>query len=418
MLKKTVIIAAALLALVAGGCTKEPDRSAFPREEFVTLFYCAGFNNLSSSIQSNVNVLKAANLPFSGSRHRMLVFSHFSVNDHDFNTLTDSHLVLLSKDFGVVKSDTLLTIDKSRFATDPDVMHEVLLKVKELFPDAHYGMILSSHGTGWLPAGKYNSGNVIQFSGHRQKNDAKPFYRYNEDPGMPKVKTFGAEVEVENSVKYSVEMTVQSMASAIPVHLDYLLFDACLMGGVEVAYELKDVADKIAFSPTEVLAEGFDYSDISTLLSDETDIEGFCKIYYDHYNNQTGITQAATISVVNTSGLPELASTCKELFEKYRSSISMLDVNSGIQRYFRSNYHWFFDLEDILVKGGISSDEKTALDKALAHCISYKAATPSFLGIEIRNFSGLSMYLPGAGDSELNEFYHTLAWNKATDLVK
>ena len=58
------------------------------------------------------------------------------------------------------------------------------------------------------------------------------------------------------------------------------------------------------------------------------------------------------------------------------------------------------------------------LDAALAECISYKAATPSFLGIAIKNYSGLSMYLPGAGDTQLNEFYKTLAWNKATNLVE
>ena len=425
MFKKITAITAVLTGLIFGGCTKERPGRAFPEKEFVTIYYCAGFNNLSSDIRKNVEILKAGDLPFEESRHKMLVFSHFSVGNYDYSTLTDSHLVLYTKDFGRIKADTLLTIDKSRYATDPAVMREVLATVRNLYPDAHYGLVVSSHGTGWLPAGKYSSGSVVQMARRRQSASELPAYRYNADPDSPKVKTFGAEVKQENSTNYSVEMTIQSMAKAIPMHLDYLLFDACLMGGIEVAYELKDVADKIAFSPTEVLAQGFDYSNISYLLADEPSIEGFCKLYFDHYNSESGSMRSATISVVRSSGLDALADVCADMFGKYRSSIDTLSLNSGIQRYFRSNYHWFFDMEDILVKAGLTDEDKATLENALDGCISYKAATPQFLGIEIKNYSGLSMYLPSATvdrdgkiDAQLNEFYRTLAWNKATYLVE
>ena len=38
-------------------------------------------------------------------------------------------------------------------------------------------------------------------------------------------------------------------------------------------------------------------------------------------------------------------------------------------------------------------------------------------GFEIKVFSGLSMYLPANGSGYLDNFYKTLAWNKATKLV-
>lgn len=412
-------ILAIVLALFLCGCTKQSDRSTFPREEFVMVYYCAGFNDLSSSIKGNLEVLKKANLPFKGSKHRLLVYTHFSVSDANFNELTPSHLVQLSIDGGKLRSDTLLTIEKTRYATDPDVLREVLQKAADLYPDAHYGLIVSSHGTGWLPAGKYNSGNYIQFSDRRHTGTAYsdvaelPLYRYNEDPDEPRVKTFGAEVEMKNNTRYSREMSIPSFAAAIPIHLDYLLFDACLMGGIEVAYELRNVAAKIAFSPTEVLADGFDYSNISTLLSNNISIEGFCDIYFNHYLNSS-----ATISVVESAGLPALAETSKRLFNKYRSSIDALNESSGVQRYYRANHHWFFDFKDIFTKAGITAEDEASLDAALQECISYKAATAAFLGLQIVNYSGLSMYLPGAGDAEANTFYKTLAWNKATNLVE
>lgn len=414
-MRNKAIILVATLALILCGCAKESDRSAYPRDEFVMIYYCAGFNDLSSDIQGNLDVLKSANIPFAGSKHKLITYTHFSVSDSDFKTLMPSHIVDVYRKSGKVVSDTLYTIDKTRYATDPDVMREVLQRIADLYPNAHYGLVVSSHGTGWLPAGKYNGNdNVILFSRRRSSDSAgMPLFRYNENPDEPKVKTFGAEVEVRDSQKYSREMSIQSMAAAIPIHLDYLLFDACLMGCIEVAYEFKDVADKVAFSPTEVLADGFDYSDISTLLSNNISIEGFCERYFNHYLNSS-----ATISVVKTDGLAELATISGQLFSKYRTSINGLGIGSGIQKYFRSGHHWFYDLKDILVKAGITAGEASAFDAALDKCITYKAATKAFLGLEIVNYSGLGMYLPSAGDADLDEFYKTLSWNKATNLVE
>ena len=39
-------------------------------------------------------------------------------------------------------------------------------------------------------------------------------------------------------------------------------------------------------------------------------------------------------------------------------------------------------------------------------------------GFEIKTFSGLSMYLPANGHSQLDLYYKTLDWNTATGLVQ
>ena len=419
MLKKlTILVAAIVLAAALSSCTKARHDRSFPEKEVVMVFYGAGFNNLSSDIKRNIGIIKKGKLPFKDSRHKVLIFTHLSNSDSDFANLTESHLVELSRDFGVFKADTLLTISKERYASDPQVLHEVMQKVAELYPDAHYGLIVSSHGTGWLPAGRYtNSSNVVQYSVGSNVDKDLPLYRYNEDPGSPKVKSFSAEAEMRNGIRYSHETSIQSMAKAIGVHLDYLIFDACLMGCVEVAYEFKDVADKIAFSPTEVLVDGFDYTDISTLLNDNIDLEGFCKRYFDYYDKHPS-SRYATISAIRTDKLDALASLCSTLFEKYRSSINSLTMASGVQRYYRSGYSWFYDFEDIFVKAGISEADKAALDAALDACITYKAYTPLFISIEINTYSGLSMHIPSEGNADLRNFYKTLKWNEATNLVE
>jgi len=423
MRRNVAILLILSLALAASGCSKHSDRSSYPQQTVVTIFYGAGFNNLSSDIKNNIKTTLQGDLPFPGSRHVFLSFAHLSVSDTNFSELRDSYLIKYTKDFGKISADTLYRVDGSRTACDPAVLEEVLRKVAELYPDAKYGLVMSSHGTGWLPAYKYSTVyQAIQYSARQRRN--LPIYDRNADPDEPKVKTFGAEVLQEGTTKYSQEMTIQSMAKAIPVHLEYIVFDACLMGCVEVAYELKDVTDVVVFSPTEILSYGFNYKAFSLLFNDNPDAAGLAREYYEYYAAKNGRERSATISVVRTDKLEALAALSAGLFGKYRTEMAGLNSDSGVQEYFRGEEkHWFYDFRDILVTAGASVDDILSLDTALNECIIYKAATPSFLGLQIDSYSGLSMYLPSVtkddqGVAGLNAFYKTLAWNKATNLVE
>jgi len=231
-------------------------------------------------------------------------------------------------------------------------------------------------------------------------------------------KSFGQEKEGKNSY----EIDIDDLAEGIPYKLDYLMLDACLMGGVEVAYALQDKASKIAFSAAEILSTGFDYETlISTMLKDDAKLEDVCEAYFDLYNSKSGDSRSATIACVDCSKLDDLTDICTELFEKYRDSINKLKYTE-VQGFYRWNWIWYFDLEDILVQAGITDEECDRLEAALNECVTYKAATPSFLlgdgGVYINTYCGLSMYLPSIGNMELEEFYKELSWNKATSLIK
>ena len=192
------------------------------------------------------------------------------------------------------------------------------------------------------------------------------------------------------------------------------------MGGVETAFEMKDVCDVIAFSQTEVLAQGFDYKTMTAhLLQSRPALpEKVCSDYYEYYAAQTGVYQSATISLIDCRKLDPLAMVCKELFEKYRAQIASVNP-SKVQGYFRDNKHWFYDLKDILTVAGIDAEDTAVLDKALAACTLYKNATPQFMNeFPIRAYCGLSMYLPADGSAYLDNAYKELVWNQATALVK
>lgn len=423
----------AAVTLVSGcQCTKvDPDNIKYDK---VMVLYSAGYNSLASYLLDDINDLKSGYIPEEkGSDVMLIVGQHTSIR-YDYTVPSAAHLVRIyhSKKYGLVL-DTLKTYPESTNIAEASSMREILGEVQKQFKSDHYGMIFSSHSTGWLPKGYYSNPTAYDSSPSKAgamrapavrdiPAGAVPYVEEEPIPGAPPVKSIGASTVERAGVKYSYEMDITEFASALPMHFDYIIMDACLSGGIEVAYQLRDKCDILSFSQTEVLAEGLDYKKIAGhLLQGEPNVKAVADDYYQQYATQSQISdRSATISVIDCRQLAELQGVCKTLFSQYRPQIATL-IPSKVQRYYRQSHHWFYDLEDILVKAGITSTERKQLESALAKCIVYKAATDAFLeafgGFKIEMYSGFSMYLPCNGSAYLNNFYKTLDWNKATELV-
>lgn len=424
----------AVLILVTGAVScgeKDVLRDSY-RDSYDKVFvYCAlGFNNLAPDLRKNLESIAESPLPRKGSDRVVLAYCHFCTPTENWSitgrsrphTPTPSHLVrLYSDEYGNTVRDTLVTTPVSSKMTDPDEMSAMLEYIHENFPAKEYGLMFSSHGTGWLPEGYYASPqDDDDGSGFLWLSARKARRRLPIELPDPRVKGFGAEFEKVSGELYQYEMDIPELASAIPMKVDYIIFDACLMGCVEVAYELADVTDKVCFSPAEVLVAGFDYSPLTgdLLKGKEIRLEQFAQSYYEKYAAKKGWECTATITVVDCTKLAPLSSVCRELSGKYREGISSLKKND-VQGFWRSDRHYFYDLKDIFEKGGASEEDLAALQDALDGCITYKAATPTILGeVEINTYCGLSMYLPSVGSSYLDSFYKTLKWNESTGLVQ
>ena len=218
------------------------------------------------------------------------------------------------------------------------------------------------------------------------------------------------------------ETDIREIADLLPFKLDYIIFDACFMGGVEVAYQFKDKCRYMCFSQTEILSDGMDYTTmISDLLEgNRADLVSLATNYFNHYNLSIGSKRSATISVVDCSKLGTLAAVCRNLFRNYDISKDNVDA-SKLQKYFYyTNHAWFYDLYSIVQAAGASETELSDLQWALDECILYKAATPTFAlyGFPIDTHSGLSMYLPEKERTQLNSYNRELTWNKLTGLLK
>ncbi len=439
MIKHIIRLAAvAAIAATISCCHKHtPDEPDYENRR-VLLFYACGFNNLNTDIKSDLDKeLMEGSFPDKNG-DVVLVYSRIAGRDY---TPVKSYVRRLYKSKGKIISDTLKTYSETTVAADPTTLRTVLEYVREEFPAKGYGMVFSSHGSGWLPAGYYSNPSSFERD-HRLKTDSGsailPASVSSEDtarlpvpdgdladidPWHGMVRSLGYD-EIEGKY-YGYEMTVSDLAGAIPYHLDYLLFDMCFTAGVEVLYGLKDVADYIGASPTEVLADGyFDYSKITGFLlgGSSPDLVGLYKDSFDRYNRQTDETyRSVTLNLVKTRELENLAEVCRKLISTYRDGIDDAPTDD-IQGYFRymssGTRHYFYDLEDIFVKCGAADSDLKELRSAMNGCVVYKNATPKFISLKIDTFSGFSMYLPKAGTPLLDSYYRDEPWNKATGLVQ
>ena len=424
--------AALAVTLLTSGCGWFRHTPEEMEPDSVLLIYVCGFNNLSNNLKSNIQALEEGFIPEKKSDRILLLAEHLTKTGSNYTIATEPHLIRFYKEKGIIVRDTLKTYPSTFHLAKTDDMGTILADVRTLFNAKHYGMVFSSHATGWLPRGYYSKsenediwltapGPKKSAARRNSAAGAVPFYEPEQLPG-PAVRSLGASNTSE--LTYEMELPEFSRTIQKEIKLDYLVIDACLSGGVEVAYELKDACGKVVFSPAEELAEGMDYSTMAGYLLQKSspDLNGLAEKYYNTYLNKSDSEeQSATVTVVDCSALGRLAQVCTALFSKYRDGIANVDSDS-VQRFFRASKHWFYDLEDILVKAGITSAEKAELEEALGACIGYKAHTehflPHFNGFKIDTYCGLSMYLPKMGTEYLDGYYKTLKWNIATGLVE
>ena len=367
----------------------------------VMVMISAGYNSLSGYLSEDLKDLESGYIP-EGTYFNsdvLLVLARLPKSAGDYASPSAPVLYRLwANRSGEVQRDTIQVWGGDTQLCTRETIHEALSTTQKKYPAQSYGVVFSSHGSGWLPPGYYTDPSKFEPSSGSLWS--------LRSIGQDKTPTDGT------------EMSLEDFADAIPMHLDYCLIDACLSGCVEVAHALKGKADIVGFSPTEVLADGFDYKNITThLFAKPLDPVEVCREYFAYYNAQSGSNRSATITAVDTRKMDALEAVCKELFEAYRPILKTMS-GGNVQGYFRYDRHYFYDLRDILVQAGISEQEKARLDAALSQFIVYQAATDYFLSIPLKRVCGLSMYLPSMGSTYLNKYYkENISWNQATELV-
>ena len=399
----TIILAAVVLALTSCGRDLVPFDDAGPSGrgkrqgvsglhfDKMMILYSEGYNNLRGDLDNNINQLCEGYVPGKWDNNAIVVFSHSSLTNSDWVNDTEPVVLRIYEHYGEIVRDTIFRYPAESVSVDKDFMRQVLTDIKDKYPSESYGMVYTSHGTGWIPKDyRKSEENTISLCG------------------------IGAEFDGPYASYTYHQLDIDEFREAIPYHLDYIVMDACLMGGVEVVYEWRDICDLMVASPGEVLTAGFDYHNMSERLlkGDKPDLVGICEDYYNKHKENGD----ATVGLYDCSKITALAQACAPIFEAHRSAISTIKA-SQVQS-FNYSYRYHFDFRDILVKLGATAEELAPVDAALAELVIYKNATEEFLGNIILTYSGLSMFLPIDSWPKLNERYKSTSWNQATGFVK
>lgn len=341
----------------------------YPESNRTVLVYMGGNNNLSNETYDKIEELKTA---YTSGMGRLLIFQAAK------GTSPKLMEVCLGNNRNA-EIKTLKTYSNGN-AASTNVFEEVLQDLVKEAPAESYGLVLFSHASGWLP-----ERTLIMPRSLLQDGDK--------------------------------DMELPDFAAAIPDHFfDFMVFESCFMAGIEVAYELKDKTDYIVASSAEILSPGFIeiYPKLLPCLYKPTaDLTSFAQLYFNHYNQNEGDLRAATISVINTRTLSELAAWVRHHADYTFPSNDLKDIQH-FDRY--QTHRLFFDFEDYYrrLSPPESHDELATL---LQNAVVYKAATPRFLlgysGFVIREFSGLTSYIPQQDFGYLNIAYQKLKWTMA-----
>lgn len=317
----------------------------------------------------------------------------------------------------------------------------ILNEVKQDAEALNYALIIGGHGCGWSYADDWSD----------YPNNAKPSYRavdgilakskkgsnnfgfssaassfnsladnfsgiqFGEDANHPLTRFFGSVSRKENA------MDVTTLAEAIQlsgIKMQYILFDACYMGNVETAYELKDVTNYLISSSSEILAAGVPYRLMWSYLNSATPnyssfVNGVVNFYktYDPYCN---------MAAIDCREIDNLASVMKDINSKYTLDASIpLD---SIQPLDGFSPHLSYDLGvyvDSLAPSGYMKEQFTNQLKKTIKVAAHTDEVITALGlykdntIKVKNYCGLSISDPSQHPVALRGKEKT-GWWKAT----
>ncbi len=291
---------------------------------------------------------------------RWLVY-HSTYQDSRLYELVDTGFVELKK----YAAETSVSIKR---------MQNVIEDTRAVAPANGYGMIFWSHSTGWIE------------DGMAEENVNLPL-------------SFGQDFSVDGEKR----MNLTSLRAALePYDFDYLYFDCCLMGSIEVCYELRNCARFIVASPTEVPSNGMPYDQNLTWLCDGSRlalIQAATNTFNYYNEHQDEYMRSIAISVIDTEALDALASAIADIYSRTQLPHPLSEVTNyyGSDTSTQAFYLDFGEYVDALCDlHQLDSSFLQKYHNAMSQAIIYKASTPGMwyrwgsYEFVIYNNSGLS----------------------------
>ncbi len=329
--------------------------------------------------------------------------------------LHDERLLVFYMDSHTTASLFELRADKGRcirvwkksYAPAPDVttaqgIASVLDDVRRFAPADRFAMTIGSHGMAWLPA-RSASPRATDRSGVPEKE----YWEYAA-PDRPLTRWFGGTTPDSRADIATLAEGIRSVG----MKLDFILFDDCYMASVEVAYALRDVADHLVASTSEVMAAGFPYAHVGPHLVGQTDFEGIAQAFYDFYMAYP--YPYGTVSTIVCSELDALASVMARINARFAFDSANL---SALQRLDGYSPVRFFDMGDYVRQlcsdPALLGEFEAQLERVVP--AAFRRHTPAFYSMTngvnpIRTFSGITTSDPSVSSLTVSAKLDTEWW--------
>lgn len=355
---------------IFGSCGNETEPQPEPQPEKVrrtVLVYMVADNSLGSGgyDTSDLREMALASDAVKDAGGRLLVY---------YAPRNDAPQLLEIKPEG---NEILKIYDNTEYSVSAARMSTVLDDAFQFSPSDSKGIIFWSHADGWL-------------------NDGI-------DEGDLSLRGFGYE--------HGKKMRLTTLAQVLEGRdLDFVYFDCCYMGSVEVAYEMRDVAPVIAASPAEVPANGMPYNETLPYFFSQgsADIVGAASTTFAYYNSLSGSSRTCTMAVYDTSALERLA---KATAEVYKVSGGETDEGFRPQRYMTESTCYYYDLAQYVRAQHAPQELINEFDAALAATVMYENATPRLWDrLDVTYHCGLSTYILSPEQSADTKNYKLNRW--------
>lgn len=407
-----------LLVIVLAACSNEiPEQQPAKRSGRTVLAYLISNNkagSLDTYLRDNVidmytalgNMKESCTLlvfyrPYTGDAHLskptlMSFYADGRGNINNVAALTGSELTFDAVCRIAQKKEYTMN---SQIATDPAVMEEVFTDMQTVAPSDSYGLILGSHASGWM------------------KGTSVPTKAFGDDDG------------------YNIDIPdlADVLKNSFSEKLDFVLFDACMMGTAEVGYELRETTSYCIASVMETPVYGFPYDQILPYLySENVDYSAVCHEFISFNKTKDAW---GTCAVMDCSQMENLASAVKAKLSEWQDALSSVSMQN-VQQYGVNSYKYFsYDVLDFFRELGRKSGvvKTTDLNEAIASvqsalnqaviakdCLSGVDYDFEGLTIDGTRFCGIGMYISGeynryvANKTTWNSYYEqSISWYRA-----
>ncbi len=363
------------------------------RYDRTVLVYMAAENTLSSFAQDDINemVQAAGSVP---KNSRLFIY----IDNYSLPRILS---IEMGEEEPVAKVVHQYTEEHN--SGDPETLTLAMDWIIENAPSESYGLVIWSHGDAWIPTKAPAQRAVCQDTGSSSW----------------------------------MEITEMSEAMTAFPKMEFILFDACFMQSVEVAYELRNTASYIIGSPAEIPAPGAPYNRIVEAMFASTNCaNSIAENYYKEYSEgkipiKEGSNESfgVCLSVIDCSQLELLAKVTQETMGKYISTESEIELE-GVQRYYlpdSSTRPEYYDMNGYMKRLLTDIEDYAHWSGILERAVPYKRTTPHWYSdytgkeeVDIENYSGISCYVPKdtTRRAKLNSKFQSTAWYRDAGWAK